>query len=107
MVYLRILEDGRLALEEIDDFTRFHIAAAPGQLSGQGASPDFGRIAAEAGEGHFWLDADAVAGLSAKAGDDAWQGAFWTMLAKAEPYGFADLEGRRVKAHVVSPGAAP
>jgi hypothetical protein len=87
-------------LEEIDDFKRFHISAAPAQLSGQGASPDFGRIAADAGAGHFWLDADAIIELSAKAGDDAWQSAFWDMLAKAEPYGFADVGGRRLKAHV-------
>lgn len=106
-MYLKILEDGRLTLEEIDDFTRFHIAAEPEQLSGQAASAAFGRIAAAAGEGHFWLDADAVAGLSAKAGDAAWQAAFWAMLGKAEPYGFADLAGRRLKAHVVSSGAAP
>ena len=106
-MYLKVLADGRLALEEIDDFKRFHIAAAPEQLSGQKASPDFQRIAAEAGEGHFWLNAVAVAGLSAKAGDDAWQSAFWSMLAKVEPYGFADLEGRRIKAHVAPAGAAP
>ncbi len=101
-MYLKVLEDGRLALEEIDDFKRFHISAAPELLSGQAASADFQRIAAEADEGRFWLDADAIVALSAKAGDDAWQGAFWDMLAKAEPYGFADVAGRRIKAHVAS-----
>ncbi len=99
-MYLKILEDGRLVLEEIDDFKRFHISAAAEQLSGQEASPDFRRIAADDGEGHFWLNAEAIIELSAKAGDDAWQTAFWEMLAKAEPYGFADLGGRRIKAHV-------
>lgn len=99
-MYLRITDDGGLVLEEIDDFTRFHIAAAPGRLAGEGASPAFRAIAEAAEEDHFWLDADAVAGLSPKAGDGDWTNAFWAMLEKAEPYGFADLQGRRIKAHV-------
>ena len=99
-MYLSITDDGRLVLEEIDDFTRFHITGAPGRLEGEGASPAFRDIAEAAEDGHFWLDADAIAGLSAKAGDADWTSAFWAMLEKAEPYGFADLQGRRIKAHV-------
>lgn len=102
-MFLKVLEDGGLVLEEIDDFKRFHIATLPEQTSGSAASPDFRRIAAEADEGRFWLDADAIVALSAKAGDDAWRDAFWDMLAKAEPYGFADVAGRRIKAHVAPP----
>ena len=101
-MYLRISDNGRLVLEEVDDFTRFHIAAAPERLEGAGASPDFQRIAEAAQEGHFWLDAEAIVGLSPKAGDADWTSAFWAMLEKAEPYGFADLQGRRIKAHVTS-----
>ncbi len=93
-MYLKIEDDGRLVLEEIDDFGRFHIA-------GEAASPAFRQIAEAAGEGHFWLKADAIVELSAKAGDEAWKSAFWNMLAKAEPYGFADVRGRRLKAHVL------
>ena len=38
------------------------------------------------------------------AADNAdWTGAFETMLEKAAPYGYADLAGRRIKAHVVAP----
>ena len=102
-MYLRIEDDGRLVLEEIDDFRRFHIAAAPEMVAGETTSPYFRRIAEAAGEGHFWLKADAIVGLSAKSGDEAWKSAFWNMLAKAEPYGFADLQGRRLKAHVLRP----
>lgn len=97
---LRITDDGRLVLEEIDDFTRFHISAAPERLEGEGASPAFRHIAEAAEEGHFWLDADAIVGLSPKSGDADWTSAFRAMLEKAEPYGFADVRGRRIKAHV-------
>ena len=99
-MYLRISDDGSLILEEIDDFTRFHISAAPERLDGEGASPAFRDIAEAAEEGHFWLDTDAIVALSPKAGDADWTSAFQAMLAKAEPYGFADLRGRRLKAHV-------
>ena len=102
-MYLRIEDDGRLVLEEIDDFGRFHIAAAAERIAGETASPDFRQIAEAAGEGHFWLNADAIVDLSPKAGDEAWKSAFWNMLAKAEPYGFADLQGRRLKAHLLRP----
>ena len=99
-MYLRITDDGRLVLEAIDDFTRFHIMAAPERLAGGGASPDFRHIAEAAEEGHFWLNADAIVALSPKAGDADWTSAFWAMLEKAEPHGFADVQGRRIKAHV-------
>lgn len=95
-MYLNIADDGTLSLEEVDDFKRFHISADPDRLSDAG----FRAIAQDAGEGHFWLDADAVADLSGRSGDTDWTAAFWAMLEKAEPYGFADVEGRRIKAHV-------
>jgi hypothetical protein len=99
-MYLKIADDGSLILEECDDFGRFHIAAGPGQVAGDDASPAFVAIATTASEGHFWLDADAIVALSPRAGDGDWTRAFWAMLEKAEPYGFADVAGRRIKAHV-------
>ena len=96
-VYLRIEDDGRLVLEEVDDFGRFHIAA------GADGSPAFREIAEAAEEGHYWLDADAIVALSPKADDAGWTGAFWAMLEKVAPYGFADVQARRLKAHVAHP----
>lgn len=102
-MYLTIGQDGDLALEEIDDFKRFHIAANADRLV---ASEAFAAISEDAGEAHYWLDADAVVALSSAAGDADWTGAFEAMLEKAEPYGYADLGGRRIKAHVVAPDTA-
>ena len=102
-MYLTIDDGGRLSLEEADDFKRFHIEAAADRLS---ASAEFGAIAEDAGDGHYWLDADAVIALSPKADDGDWMDAFQTMLVKAAPYGFADLASRRIKAHVVAPDAS-
>lgn len=93
-VYLGIKDDGLLTLDEIDDFGRFHIAA------GADDSPAFREFAEVAEEGHYWLDADAIVALSPKAADADWTRAFWNMLETVEPYGFADVKARRIKAHV-------
>ena len=93
-MFLMIADDGGLSLEEADDFKRFHISGEP---SGAGA---FGELSEDAGEGHYWLDADAIVALSGHADDEAWCASFWSMLEKAEPYGFSDMAGRRIKAHV-------
>lgn len=92
-MFLKIADDGTLSLEETDDFKKFHISGAPG-----GAA--FEALAEDAGEGHYWLEADAIVALSGRADDGAWCDAFWAMLEKVEPYGFADVKGRRIKAHV-------
>jgi hypothetical protein len=99
-MFLGIEDDGRLVLEGIDDFGRFHVGARADE------SPAFGDIAEAAEAGQYWLDADAVVALSPKANDADWTDAFWTMLEKVEPYGFTDLRARRVKAHVAPSDAA-
>ena len=99
-MYLKIGADGGMTLEETDDFSRFHISAAPQQVLGPEASEAFTIIAETAGDNHFWLDAVAVAALAERPDDEAWQSAFQQMLEKAEPYGFADTKLQRIKAHL-------
>ncbi len=93
-VFVKIADDGVLSLEEADDFKRFHISGDPG------AGVEFAAVSQDAGEGHYWLDADAIIALSGRSDDDAWCGTFWAMLEKAEQYGFSDVAGRRIKAHL-------
>lgn len=102
-MYLTLAHDGQLTLEDSDDFKRFHIAATKNQLS---ASASFAEIAEDAGDDHYWVNADAVIALSPSSGDEEWMHAFETMLVKSAPYGYADLAGRRIKAHVVAPDQA-
>ena len=51
-------------------------------------------------EGNYWLYALAVIALSSKSTEKTWLDQFWAMLAGAEPYGYADLKARLVRAHV-------
>lgn len=99
-MFVKVGGDGDLSLEEADDFKRFHVSADADTLSDRNVAAKFHEIAEDAGEGHYWLDADAVVELSGRSGDAVWTGAFWAMLEKAEPYGFSDVEGRRIKAHL-------
>lgn len=100
---LIVTENGKLALADADNFRGFHIEPAPVLGDAWASAAAFAAIAGAADEpDHFWLDADAVAQLGA--GPD-WQEKFWAMLKKVEPYGFADLTRRRIKAHVVRSGS--
>lgn len=95
--------DGKLSIDEADNFRGFHVEPANALGERWAAVPEFASIATPAEEAdHFWLDADAVAGLPERA-DAEWREKFWAMLKKVEPYGYADMALRRVKAHVSRP----
>ena len=99
-MHIRIAGNGTVSLEDAQNFRGFSIVT---DTAGTSLPPAFHDMATDAGDGRWWLDADAVVGLSGHAGDDAWTARFWAMLEGAEPYGFADLAKRRVKAHVETP----
>lgn len=97
---LAISSQGLLALREIDDLKRFDIHTEHGSPMGCEA---FRRIASPTDEaGHYWLGADAIIRMSGRQDDAGWVSSFWAMLRKVEAFGYSDLEGRRVKAHVVA-----
>jgi hypothetical protein len=95
-----VAANGTLTLEEPDDFTRFHISTEHRDGLAPNYSTAFQAIADDAGNAHYWLNADAIAELSPLNDDQQWLTAFWDMLAKAERFGFYDAERRVVKAHV-------
>jgi len=98
-MYLNIKSDGSITLNETNDFGRFEIRSsidlAPGKLS-----DDFFSIAEPTDDDRYWIDAEAVVKLSSKSDDPEWCNQFWTMLEKAEPFGFADIARKRIKSHV-------
>ena len=100
-MYLKIGTDSALSMEEVDDFKRFHISAEMDTMAGDEALDAFKAIADDAGDDHFWLSVDTIIALSGCAEDEKWMAAFSDMLEKAAPYGFADLDGHRIKAHVM------
>lgn len=95
-MYLLISINGQISLEESDNMRAFSIVEESQGL----AAKHLSAIATPAEEQHFWLEADAVVDLSGRADDRQWVDGFWDMLAKVEPYGYSDMEKRRVKAHL-------
>ena len=95
-MYLLITTNGQLSLEESDNVRAFSIVEEECGL----AAKQLSNIATPAEEQHYWLDADAVVELSGRADDRQWIEGFWDMLAKVEPYGYSNIEKRRIKAHV-------
>lgn len=95
-MYLLISINGQISLEESDNMRAFSIVEESQGL----AAKHLSAIATPAEEQHFWLEADAVVELSGRADDRQWVDGFWDMLAKVEPYGYSDMEKRRVKAHL-------
>ena len=95
-MYILISADGTLSLEDIDNMNGFSIVGN----SDLTRSSVFSAIASQAGEGHYWIDIDSVINLSSRREDQPWIDDFWDMLRKAEPYGYADLVNKRIKAHV-------
>ena len=93
---IRIREKRALALEDEDNFKGFCIRA-------QDSNTDLDAldgITKRVEEGNYWLDALAVIALSSKSTEKTWLDSFWTMLAGAEPYGYADLKAQLVRAHI-------
>ena len=95
-MYILITSNGQMLLEESDNMRAFSIIEEEPGLAAQQLST----IATPAEEQHYWLDADAVVELSGRADDAKWIEGFWDMLAKVEPYGYSNIEKRRIKAHV-------
>jgi len=95
-MYILISADGTLSLEDIDNMNGFSIVENSDLIR----SSAFSAIASQAGEGHYWIDIDSVIKLSSRREEQQWVDEFWDMLRKAEPYGYADLVNKCVKAHV-------
>lgn len=93
-MYLSISTSGELSLEDIDEMKSFSIRQAGD------ASLALSEIGTATEDNHYWLDANAVIALSPRAADSQWVESFWQMLKAVEPYGYSDMENRRIKAHV-------
>jgi len=87
---------GILSLEQHQDFKHFSIddRSQPENRTALEA------IAEAAEDNHYWVDAEAIVALSPQKGDPQWEMLFWKMLAAVEPYGYANLETKKVKAHI-------
>jgi hypothetical protein len=99
-MYVLIAEDGSLSVEDADNFRGFSIVEIKGCPEAGTAASALKNISEPAEDSHFWIDATEVVNFSGRADNSAWVDQFWEMLAKSEPYGYSDMQNKRVKAHV-------
>jgi len=95
-MYIQIRADGNISLEDSDNMRAFSIVEERKDT----AHDSLASIGEAAEDNHYWLDANAVVDLSGRKNDLDWVNQFWDMLAKSEPYGYSDMAGQRVKAHI-------
>ena len=95
---MRILidTDGKISLEESDDFKSFSIIDKTNNTNRAALEA----IASTEEDNHYWIDARSIIHLSEKGNEPRWVEQFWNMLKAVEPYGFSNMEKSLVKAHV-------
>ena len=95
-MFVKIATDGSLSLEDCDNFRAFSIRPSVAGSEQQALA----HIGSGTGDGHYWLDAEAVFALAERRDDPAWSEAYWNMLKSVAAYGYYDESTNRVKAHV-------
>ncbi len=95
-MYILIDPSGALTLEEHDSMNGFSIV----DMTNGGDRSRLEAISVPAENNHYWIDAQAIIGLSPRVEDVKWVEQFWNMLKGAAPYGYANMETKQVKAHV-------
>ena len=99
-MFVRLSTDGRVTLEDRDNFRAFKLVVEGGPdkldtarraLSGTAELPD---------QATAWIFEQALRQRPEVAQDAAWQGNLGTMIEKARPHGWIDDQRRAIKAHI-------
>ena len=100
-MHLFVFANGLISLKDHQNFRSFDILTENNDPSTLTRSEDFLLISEDLGNGHYWLEAKAVARLSLEYEDKDWIKSYWEMLAKAQPFGYFDSIKCQIKAHLV------
>ena len=101
VLYLFVVSNGLVSLKDHENFRSFDILTENNDPSTLTRSEDFLLISEDLGNGHYWLEAKAVARLSLEYEDKDWIKSYWEMLTKAQPFGYFDPIKCQIKAHLV------
>ena len=101
VLYLFVGANCLISLKDHENFRSFDILTENNDPSTLTRSEEFLLISEDLGNGHYWLEAKAVARLSLEYEDKDWIKSYWEMLAKAQPFGYFDPIKCQIKAHLV------
>lgn len=98
-MHIVIAADGSVVLEKADEFTAFSVRATdpsvPAVLAALGD-----RAVPATEDDHVHVAVSAIRTLAGSAVDDAWEAGFSAMCGHARSRGWADDDGRMIKAHI-------
>jgi hypothetical protein len=98
-MFIRVEQDGKLALREPEDFKRLHIEAG-GDMSRPQIEAALASIATIDNDS-FWIEVAALKRLG-RPGDTAWEESFDAMIRSVQKFGWLSPDGRRVRSHLKS-----
>ena len=101
LLYLLVGANGLISLKDHENFRSFDILIENNDRSILTRSKDFLLISEDLGNGHYWLEAEAVARLSLKYEDSNWIKLYWEMLEKAESFGYFDPIKLKLKIRMI------
>ena len=98
-MFISVARNGKLTLNEPDDFKRLHVEASDGDLSRETINASLTSIAEVDGD-NFWVGTAALKALAGR--DPAWERSFDAMIASVQKFGWVSPDGQRVRCHLKS-----
>jgi hypothetical protein len=100
-MYIHVMRDFRVALEETEDFKRFKLVIDAPRADLARIGTALAGIATLNDDGHAWVNEEWLRRSDSAA---SWQDGLTAMLAVAKKYGWVDEQTKAVRAHVEWPG---
>jgi hypothetical protein len=99
-MFVKVTADGRVALEERDNFRAFKLVVESSPAGLDTARRALEGIAELPDQATAWIYEAALRRRPEVAQDQAWQGQLGTMIEKARPHGWIDDQRKAIKAHI-------
>jgi predicted transcriptional regulator len=105
-LFIKVSADGRVTLEDRDNFRAFKLVIAGDPAALDTARRALANLAELPGTDSAWVFEQALRQRPEVAQDNAWQTSLAGMIDKARPHGWIDDERQAIKAHIEWTGAA-
>jgi len=99
-MFVKLSADGRVALEDRDNFRAFKLVVEGGAGKLEAARRALTGAADLPDQSTAWIFEAALRSRPEVAKDAAWQANLGTMIEKAKPHGWIDEQRKAIKAHI-------
>jgi hypothetical protein len=99
-MYVKLTSDGRVTLEDRDNFRAFKLVVEGGPSSIEASRHALAGTAELPDEATAWIFEAALRARAEVAQDASWQSNLGTMIEKAKPHGWVNERRKAIKAHI-------